>query len=201
MLAQAGVTTNISVDEVARLDAKWSWFKATVAEEDTGYTDAGGDSTSFHGLCPEVAYERFGAFATYLGKAGDEFDTDARHSRLSREQAPPDHPEWRWSGYVERHYSECREFSIFVDLAGPLAATPSKSRKASTRKTMGLKLRWQVLARDAYTCVYCGKRPPDVALEVDHKLAVANGGTNEMDNLVSSCQGCNRGKGALPLVN
>ena len=36
---------------------------------------------------------------------------------------------------------------------------------------------------------------PDVILEVDHINAVANGGKNEIMNLVTSCFDCNRGKG------
>jgi hypothetical protein len=43
------------------------------------------------------------------------------------------------------------------------------------------------------------KAPPAVLLEVDHVVAVAAGGGNEMDNLVTSCEPCNRGKGARDL--
>lgn len=56
------------------------------------------------------------------------------------------------------------------------------------------KLRWQILERDAYTCQYCGQFAPNVVLEVDHKTAVADGGTNDPSNLVTSCRSCNQGK-------
>jgi len=36
---------------------------------------------------------------------------------------------------------------------------------------------------------------PDVILEVDHIKPVAEGGTNDMLNLITSCRDCNRGKG------
>jgi len=38
-----------------------------------------------------------------------------------------------------------------------------------------------------------------VLLHVDHVIALANGGKNDKDNLVTSCEPCNLGKGARPL--
>jgi len=55
-------------------------------------------------------------------------------------------------------------------------------------------LRFRVLTRDRFTCVYCGRRAPDVALEVDHVTPVARGGRDEETNLVTACFSCNRGK-------
>lgn len=63
------------------------------------------------------------------------------------------------------------------------------------RKTISKKMRFEVFKRDSFTCQYCGKMAPDVVLEVDHINAVANGGKNEIMNLVTSCFDCNRGKG------
>lgn len=59
------------------------------------------------------------------------------------------------------------------------------------------KLRWQILERDKYVCQYCGQGAPDVKLEVDHKVALADGGTNDLNNLITSCWACNRGKSGL----
>lgn len=53
-------------------------------------------------------------------------------------------------------------------------------------------LRAQVFERDDYTCTYCGAR--GVALECDHVIPVARGGTSEMDNLTTACRTCNRSK-------
>ena len=63
------------------------------------------------------------------------------------------------------------------------------------RKAMSKKLRFEVFKRDGFTCQYCGRMAPDVVLEVDHINAVANGGNNDIMNLVTSCFDCNRGKG------
>lgn len=59
--------------------------------------------------------------------------------------------------------------------------------------------RFEIFKRDLFTCRYCGKRPPDVVLEVDHVIARKNGGTDDPDNLATSCADCNRGKAAVPL--
>ena len=50
--------------------------------------------------------------------------------------------------------------------------------------------------RDHFTCVYCGRSAPEVVLHVDHVLPVAEGGTNDIGNLVTACADCNLGKGA-----
>ncbi len=67
------------------------------------------------------------------------------------------------------------------------------------RKAISQRLRFEVFKRDDFVCQYCGRHPPEVILHADHILAVANGGGNEMDNLVTSCAECNQGKGARSL--
>jgi len=66
----------------------------------------------------------------------------------------------------------------------------------SGRKAISKTTRFEVFKRDGFACAYCGASPPDVLLEADHIHPVAEGGTNEMDNLVTACVDCNRGKGA-----
>jgi hypothetical protein len=66
----------------------------------------------------------------------------------------------------------------------------------SARKALSKKTRFEIFKRDGFTCQYCGKQPPDVTLVVDHVNPVANGGDNEILNLVTSCEECNQGKGA-----
>lgn len=63
------------------------------------------------------------------------------------------------------------------------------------RKSLSKKTRFEVFKRDHFTCQYCGRMAPDVILEVDHIKPVAEGGTNSMINLITSCRDCNRGKG------
>lgn len=68
------------------------------------------------------------------------------------------------------------------------------------RVGLSKKTRFDVFKRDKFQCAYCGAHPSEtVLLEVDHIHPVAEGGTNETDNLVTACWDCNRGKGAIPL--
>lgn len=60
--------------------------------------------------------------------------------------------------------------------------------------SLSKKLRFEVLKRDKFTCQYCGKAAPDVVLQVDHIDPVANGGSDDMMNLIASCFDCNQGK-------
>jgi hypothetical protein len=63
------------------------------------------------------------------------------------------------------------------------------------RKSLSKKLRFEVFKRDSFTCQYCGQMPPTVVLEIDHIVPVVSGGENEIENLITSCFDCNRGKG------
>ena len=51
-----------------------------------------------------------------------------------------------------------------------------------------------VLARDAWTCQYCGSRKP--GLTVDHIIPRSRGGKSVWENIVASCASCNRRKGS-----
>lgn len=67
------------------------------------------------------------------------------------------------------------------------------------RKPISKSLRFDVFQRDHFTCQYCGRKAPDVVLEVDHIKPVARGGGNEITNLVTACEECNNGKSAKKL--
>ena len=54
-----------------------------------------------------------------------------------------------------------------------------------------------VLARDRYTCQYCGKSK--CKLETDHIIPRSQGGSDHHSNLVTSCVRCNRSKSNLSL--
>lgn len=69
----------------------------------------------------------------------------------------------------------------------------------SNRKTIPKAVRFEVFKRDKFTCQYCGQKAPDVVLNADHIKPVAEGGTNDIVNLITSCEPCNNGKGARSL--
>lgn len=62
------------------------------------------------------------------------------------------------------------------------------------RKSISKRTRFEIFKRDSFTCRYCGKRPPDTILHIDHILPVSKGGNNDLLNLITSCQECNMGK-------
>lgn len=62
------------------------------------------------------------------------------------------------------------------------------------RKGISKKLRFEIFSRDGFKCAYCGNKPPDAILEIDHINPVSKGGLNDEMNLITSCFGCNRGK-------
>jgi hypothetical protein len=65
---------------------------------------------------------------------------------------------------------------------------------ATKRKTISKKTRFEVFKRDGFVCQYCGAHPPSSILEVDHIHPVACGGSNDIENLITACFDCNRGK-------
>lgn len=62
------------------------------------------------------------------------------------------------------------------------------------RKPLSKKIRFEVFKRDKFTCQYCGRQAPNVVLECDHIHPVADGGDDDLMNLITSCFDCNRGK-------
>ncbi len=52
-----------------------------------------------------------------------------------------------------------------------------------------------VLARDHYTCQYCGAQPGKAYLTIDHVLPRSRGGETRWENIVTACAPCNRRKG------
>jgi hypothetical protein len=69
------------------------------------------------------------------------------------------------------------------------------------RRNISKRLRFEVLARDGFRCQYCGLGSNATGLHIDHVIAVANGGSNERDNLITACIDCNLGKGAIALTS
>lgn len=62
------------------------------------------------------------------------------------------------------------------------------------------KVRFEVFKRDGFKCAYCGKSPPQITLEVDHIDPRSRGGKDDINNLLTACFECNRGKTNIPLT-
>lgn len=69
--------------------------------------------------------------------------------------------------------------------------------KRKKRREIPLKLRWSVLERDGFRCVYCGLSAVNGGvLHIDHVIPEKRGGKTVASNLVASCETCNVGKGS-----
>ncbi len=75
----------------------------------------------------------------------------------------------------------------------------AESSSASLSRHIPASVRVSVLHRDGYKCVFCGRRPNQVQLEVDHIVPFSKGGSNDLSNLQTLCFDCNRGKGSRRL--
>lgn len=73
-----------------------------------------------------------------------------------------------------------------------------RQRKQTTsyqRSLMSDSLRYDILQRDGFRCVLCGRTAQDgVKLHVDHIVPIAKGGKTISSNLRTLCEACNLGK-------
>lgn len=72
-----------------------------------------------------------------------------------------------------------------------------KNYRPYNEKYVTTKMRYQVLRRDRYRCVLCGRSPAkslDVELHIDHIIPFCKGGETTVKNLQTLCSECNLGK-------
>lgn len=127
LLGGAG-STSIEQSEDERLLEKWKasdlWPK-TGEQETIIY----GNDKFFDKFCPEVAFERFGYFASYLGRYSDELDQDLAHKKLGEMGASSKDYRWAWSSVMPMHFTECPLYSVlFYRSKGTTAANAEKEK-------------------------------------------------------------------------
>lgn len=97
-----------------------------------------------------------------------------------------------------RHYAYEKKFSFFVIenlYAQEVEKNRMREQAQQERKALTHSLRYEILKRDNFRCVICGRGAKDgVTLHVDHKKPVSKGGLTTPDNLRTLCDSCNRGK-------
>ena len=112
LLGQAG-STPIETKEDRRLLGLWEksdlWPRTN--EYSTAVSGRTEDPGHFTNFCPEVAFDRFGYFASSLHGHADEIDVDLAHRRLASRGAPRRHWGWAWSLVTPMHYTDCPLFS------------------------------------------------------------------------------------------
>lgn len=112
----------------------------------------------------------------------------------------------RFNGWI----NACAEFIDFKsnENAREIKTTNFDEEKTSSKieieireeekRNIPLKLRLEVLKRDQFRCVFCGRTPATeagVVLHIDHKVAFSKGGKTTIKNLQCLCANCNLGKG------
>jgi len=66
---------------------------------------------------------------------------------------------------------------------------------ARRKAEIAVGLRFKVFMRDEFRCQYCGHSAEEGAvLEADHVIPRSKGGLDIMENLITACWDCNRGK-------
>lgn len=106
-----------------------------------------------------------------------------------------------WADHlVKKPWCNMNDFQDALDEARRLFKNETlKTGKASWRTTKQSK-RFLIMRRDEFRCQLCGASSQDGArLEIDHKVPVAHGGTDEDANLWTLCSTCNKGKTDMPL--
>jgi len=121
LLGEAG-STRIEEKEDKRLLKQWKksdlWPKT-----DEQYTSISGNQKSFGNFCPEVAFERFGYFASVLLRYGDEIDRDVWHKRLGKETPVQHDWRWEWASVKPQYYADCPLFAVLSQRKGKVSPT------------------------------------------------------------------------------
>lgn len=132
-----------------------------------------------------------------------------RPSRLEWENSKPNisynaikHRFGGWTNACLRFIEYKMGKSIAAEIDEPKPKNNTKPSevipKPEDTRSISLKLRLDVLKRDNFRCVYCGKSPAinlGVVLHIDHIIPFAKGGRSTLNNLQTLCSQCNLGKG------
>lgn len=112
LLGNAGTTTKIKPEKIQELDSLWDKtdILPVVAEHDTGITSYDEKVSSYSNFCPEISFDIFGLFASYLHRYGDEFEREYTHEQLKTDKHPNDW-RWNWAHVSPLHYLKCPVYS------------------------------------------------------------------------------------------
>lgn len=131
-------------------------------------------------------------FFEWLAKQSKRNDPIGDLAQDTKDDPPPDR-----ITTPEQFYDWVRMRHVWVAPEALQAITEAAAewRKTPSKVSVSLKVRFEVMHRDEFTCQLCGRDVKDgVKLEIDHKVPRAKGGSNDPSNLWTLCFDCNRGK-------
>ena len=113
LLGEAG-STSIPKSQDNRLLAKWKKSDLWPLTRELATAVMGSDPKPFlfSNFCPEIAFDRFGYFATDLSRYADDIDVGIAHERLGQEHAPARDPRWSWASVRSQHYLDCPIYAV-----------------------------------------------------------------------------------------
>lgn len=95
---------------------------------------------------------------------------------------------------IRHHFGS---YNTAVEMAGLAPNLPLPPSFTEGERQVPMSMRFRVLSRDGFKCVYCGGSPGDgYILHVDHTVPSSKGGLTVEENLRTACHVCNMGKGA-----
>lgn len=149
-------------------------------------------------------FENLLAVWAHLGRQPNHRKMNAVPSRITGGAYEKKFGTWKRAlkAFVERVNQPEQDRGV-VEVKG-LATSPEPDPPrplAAPVETLSLGLRYQILRRDRFQCVLCGRSPsafPGLDLHVDHIVHRSRGGTNESENLRTLCGDCNIGRGSRP---
>lgn len=130
-----------------------------------------------------------------LGKQPTYNAMKSQRSRFSPEGYAKRYGSWTGALLAFQDWIDSNADGVSADSATGALAPPRTV--AARNRTPSVRLRWQVLERDHFTCTACGRSPAatlGVVLHVDHVVPFSKGGTTDIVNLQTLCDRCNYGK-------
>ena len=137
-----------------------------------------------------------------IKKSYDEGDTlGIGNSSYSLDDYDEYHKEWKrkeitFDGWKKTVEIQVIRFQLFNEIKdAKYKEWRGETKKKKVRENpISPKKRFEILKRDHYACQYCGRKAPEVQLEVDHIEPYSKTKNNDPENLITACKECNRGK-------
>ncbi len=129
-----------------------------------------------------------GTYHTHRSPSSPSSSTQSRNANSSRPTASPDQAKPKGTITLSNETKERRLGDYFRNANAGLASKPIG---VVHERNVSEAIKRKVIARDGGKCSVCGST---LKLEVDHKVALMNGGTNDESNLATLCDDCHLAK-------